>query len=40
MRRDSRFQKNTTVAKAFNPYLADDDSEDDEEEEIVVAEWN
>ena len=40
MRRDTRFQMNTAIAEAYNPYLVDDDSEDDKEEEIVVAEWN
>ena len=37
MRRDTRFQKNATIAEAYNPYLVDDDNE---EEEIAVAEWN
>ena len=36
MRRDTRFQKNATIAEAYNPYLVDDD----EEEEIAAAEWN
>ena len=36
MHRDTRFQKNAQIAKAYNPYLVDDD----EEEEIAVAEWN
>ena len=39
MRRDTRFQKSTTVAKAYDPYLVDDDYED-EEEEVAAAEWN
>ena len=39
MRRDTRFQKNTTVAKAYNPYSVDDVYED-EEEEVAAAEWN
>ena len=39
MRRDTRFQKSTTVAKAYDPYSVDDDYED-EEEEVAVAEWN
>ena len=40
MRRDTRFQKNAAIAKAYNPYLVDDDGEVEEEEEIAVAEWN
>ena len=39
MCRDTRFQKSTTVAEAYNPYLVDDGYED-EEEEVVAAEWN
>ena len=39
MRRDTRFQKSTTVAEADDPYSADDGYED-EEEEIAAAEWN
>ena len=39
IRRDTRFQKSTTVAKAYNPYSANDGYED-EEEEVVAAEWN
>ena len=39
MRRDTRFQKSTTVAKAYDPYSVDDNYEN-EEEEIVAAEWN
>ena len=39
MRRDTRFQKSTTVAKAYNPYLVDDGYED-KEEEVATAEWN
>ena len=39
MRRDTRFQKSTTVAEAYNPYSVDDDYED-EEEEVATAEWN
>ena len=39
MRRDTRFQKNTTVAEAYDPYLAYDGYED-EEEEVAAAEWN
>ena len=39
MRRDTRFQKSTTVAEAYDPYSVDDDYED-EEEEVAVAEWN
>jgi len=40
MRRDTRFQKSTAIAKTYNPYSVDDSYEDDEEEEVVVAEWN
>ena len=40
MRRDTRFQKSTTMAEAYNPYSVDDNYEGDEEEEVVVAEWN
>ena len=39
MRRDTRFQKSTTVAEAYNPYSIDDCYED-EEEEVAVAKWN
>jgi hypothetical protein len=39
MRRDTRLQKSTIVAKAYNPYSVDDGYED-EEEEVVMAEWN
>ena len=39
MRRDTLFQKSTTVAEAYNPYLIDDGYED-EEEEVAAAEWN
>ena len=39
MRRDTWFQKSTTIAEAYDPYSADDGYED-EEEEVVVAEWN
>ena len=39
MRRDTQFQKSTTVTEAYNPYSVDDGYED-EEEEVVVAEWN
>ena len=39
IRRDTRFQNNAVIAKAYNPYLADD-GEDDEEEEVAAAEWN
>ena len=39
MRRDTRFQKSTTVAKAYNPYSTDDGYED-EEEKVAAAEWN
>ena len=40
MRRDTQFQKNVAITKAYNSYLVDDDGEDGEEEEIVIAEWN
>ena len=39
MRRDTRFQKSTTVAEAYDPYSVDD-SYEDEEEEVAAAEWN
>ena len=39
MHRDTRFQKNNTIAEAYDPYSVDDDYED-EEEEVAVAEWN
>ena len=39
MRRDTRFQKITTVAEAYDPYSIDDGYED-EEEEVTVVEWN
>ena len=39
MRRDTRFQKSTIVAKAYNPYSVNDGYED-EEEEVVAAEQN
>ena len=39
MRRDTWFQKSTTVAEAYDPYLVDDGYED-EEDEVAVAEWN
>jgi hypothetical protein len=39
MHRDTRFQKRTIVAEAYNPYLVDDGYED-EEEEVAAAEWN
>ena len=40
MRRDTRFQKSTTVAEAYDPYSVDDGYEDKEEEEVAAAEWN
>ena len=40
MRRDTRFQKSTTMAEAYNPYSVDDGDEDNEEEEVATAEWN
>ena len=39
IRRDTQFQKSTTVAKAYNSYSVNDGYEDDEEE-VAVAEWN
>ena len=39
MRIDTRFQKSTTVAEAYNPYSVDD-GDKDEEEEVAAAEWN
>ena len=39
IRRDTWFQKSTTVAEAYNPYSVDDDYED-EEEEVAIALWN
>ena len=36
--KDTQFQKSTTVAEAYDPYLVDDSYE--EEEEVAVAEWN
>ena len=38
MRGDTRFQKSTTVAEAYDPYSADDGYED--EEEVAKVEWN
>ena len=32
MHRDTRFQKSTTMVKAYNPYSVDDGYEDEEEE--------
>ena len=40
MRRDTWFQKSTTVAEAYDPYSVDDDYEEEEEEEVAAAEWN
>ena len=39
MHRDTRFQKSTIVAEAYNPYSIGDGYEN-EEEEVVAAEWN
>ena len=39
MRRDTRFQKSTIVAEAYDPYSVDDGYED-EEEEVAAAEWD
>ena len=38
MRRDTQFQRSTTVAEAYDPYSVDDDYED--EEDVAAAEWN
>ena len=38
MRKDTRFQKNAAITKAYNPYSVDDGDENDDEEEIVAAE--
>ena len=38
-RRDTRFQKSTSVAEAYDPYSVNDGYED-EEEEVAAAEWN
>ena len=38
MHRDTRFQKSTTVAEAYNPYSVDNGYEDDEE--VATAKWN
>ena len=38
MHRDTRFQKSTTVAEAYDPYSVDDSYED--EEEVAAADWN
>ena len=38
MRRETRFQKSTTEAEAYDPYSIDDSYED--EEEVAIAEWN
>ena len=42
MRRDTWFQKSTTMAEAYNPYSVDDGYEDDEddEEEVAMVESN
>ena len=37
MCRDTRFQKSTIVAEAYDPYSVDDGYED---EEVATAEWN
>ena len=38
MRRETRFQKSTTMAEAYNSYSVDNSYEDDEEEEVAAAE--
>ena len=40
MRKDTRFQRSTIMAKAYNLYSVVDDYEDDKEEEVAAAEWN
>ena len=40
MRRDTQFQKSTTIAETYNVYSVDDGYKDDEEEEVATAEWN
>ena len=40
MRRDTRFQKNAAIAKAYIPYSGNDGDENDEEEEIAAAKQN
>ena len=40
MRKDTRFQKNATINKTYNPYSVDDGYEYDEEEEVAMAKWN
>ena len=40
MGRDTWFQKNAAIAKAYNPYLVNEGDEDDEEEETATAERN
>ena len=37
MRKDTRFQKSTTVVEAYDPYSVDDGYE---VEEVAIAEWN
>ena len=39
MRRDTQFQKSTSIAEAYDPCSVDDGYED-EEEEVATAEWN
>ena len=39
MRRDTRFQKSTSVAEAYDPYLVNDGYEE-EEEEVAATKWN
>ena len=38
MRRDTRFQKRTTVAETYDPYSVDDGYEN--EEEVATTKWN
>ena len=40
MCRDTRFQKDAAISKAYNPCPVSDGDEDNEEEEVAMAEWN
>ena len=39
MRRDTRFQKSTSVAESYEPYSVND-SYEDKEEEVAINGWN